>query len=60
MFRSCPFLIITITSIPVSVRRAVQKPPKPSPGRINRFMRRWSCSTMLLSGMTSDGATGLL
>ena len=47
MFRTCPFLIIAIASKPASVRRAVQKPPKPSPGRTRRLMRRWSCSTML-------------
>jgi hypothetical protein len=38
MFRIRPFLIIAIASIPISVRRAVQNPPKPSPGRVNRFM----------------------
>src|SRR5580704_7950311 len=52
MFRICPFLIIAIASMPVRVRRAVQKPPKPSPGRINRLIRRWSCSTMLFKYLT--------
>src|SRR5580700_5708160 len=31
-----------------TVRRAVWKLPKPSPGRTRRLIRRWSCSTMLL------------
>src|SRR3954451_1031009 len=52
MFRTCPFLIIAIASYPASVRRAVQKLPKPRPGSINRFMRRWSCSTMLFRYFT--------
>jgi hypothetical protein len=33
MFQTCPFLIMAITPWPASVRRAVQKPPKSSPGR---------------------------
>lgn len=42
IFRTCPFLIIAIASKPAGARRAVQKPPKPSPGRIRRLIRRWT------------------
>jgi len=40
MFRTCPFLIIAIAAKPASVRRAVQNPPKLSPGRASRLIRR--------------------
>ena len=40
IFRTCPFLIIAIASKPASVRRAVQKLPKPSPGPVRRLIRR--------------------
>jgi hypothetical protein len=43
MVRIGPFLIIAIASKPARVR-AVQKPPKPSPGRVSRLMRQWSYS----------------
>jgi hypothetical protein len=46
MFRMCPFPIVAIASKPASVRRAVRKPPKPSPSRVRRFIRRRSCSAM--------------
>ena len=52
ILRTCPFLIIAIASYPASVRRAVQKLPKPSPGRVSRFTFRWSCSTMLFRYFT--------
>jgi hypothetical protein len=39
-FRICPFRIIAIASKPANVLRAVRNPPKPSPGRTRRFMRR--------------------
>jgi len=42
MFRTCPFLINAIASQPATVRRVVQKPPKPTPGRVSRFTFRWS------------------
>jgi hypothetical protein len=35
---------IAIASTPASVRRAVQKPWKPSIGPVRRLIRRWSCS----------------
>jgi hypothetical protein len=49
---TCPFLIIAIASWPTSVRRAVQKPPKPSPEWIRRLIPWWSCSTMLFRYLT--------
>jgi len=52
-FRTCPFLIIAIASKPASVRRAVQKLPKPSPGPVRRLIPRWSRSTMLFKYFTS-------
>lgn len=45
---TCPFLIMFIISYPLMVRRAVLKDPNPIPGLTNRFIPRWSCSTMLL------------
>ena len=48
MFRTCRFLIIAIAWSPASVRRAVQKLPKPSPGQVSRFTLRWSCSIIAL------------
>jgi Transposase DDE domain group 1 len=47
--RTCPLLSIAIASTPAKVRRAVQKLPKPSIGRVRRLTRRWSCSTRLFS-----------
>jgi len=44
----CPFLTIFIISYPLIVRRAVLKDLNPIPGLTNRFIERWSCSTMLL------------
>src|SRR5882757_954399 len=41
IFRICPFRIIAIASKPANVLRAVRNPPKPSPGRTRRLMRRW-------------------
>ena len=52
IFRTCPFLIIAIASKPASVRRAVQKLPKPSPGPVRRLIPRWSCSKMLFKYFT--------
>ena len=40
IFRICPFRIIAIASKPANVLRAVRNPPKPSPGRTRRLMRR--------------------
>jgi branched-chain amino acid transport system substrate-binding protein len=47
--RTCPLVSIAMASTPASVRRAVQKPWKPSMGRVRRLTRRWSCSTRLSS-----------
>jgi len=44
----CPFRIMFVISYPVMMRRAVLKDANPIPGLTNRFMARWSCSTMLL------------
>ncbi len=37
VFRTSPFLIIALASWPASARQASQKPPKPGPGRVDRF-----------------------
>jgi Domain of unknown function (DUF4105) len=47
--RTCPLASIAIASTPARVRRAVTKRLKPSMGRVRRLIRRWSCSTRLLS-----------
>jgi hypothetical protein len=58
MFRTCPFLIIAIASYPASVRRAVQKLPKPRPERVGRLKFRWSRSTILFRYFACPAETG--
>jgi len=48
----CPFLIMFIISYPLSVRVAEWNEPKPSPGLTSLFIKRWSCSILLLRYLT--------
>jgi hypothetical protein len=55
-----PLRIMCMISRPARVIAADQKALNPNIGLASRVMARWSCSTMLLSGMIFDDATGLL
>ena len=48
LFQLVQSLRIFIISYPFSVRLAVLNDPNPIPDLINRFMARWSCSTILI------------
>jgi hypothetical protein len=49
IFRTCLFLIIAMASRAASVRRAVKKLPKPSPGPVRRLIPRWGIVALTLS-----------